>query len=93
MKQIKEDIPISSEGFLSLKCSHTRINVSVFSGVGHSPCLINIGTHRLGESFGERKGGGIKEGKSNYFSGIFEVKNSILKERRQLTLYTGALCI
>lgn len=49
------DVPISSEGFLSLKCSHTRINVSVFSGVGHSPCLKNTRTHGLGDTWGKGK--------------------------------------
>lgn len=37
---VKPNIPISSGGFLSLNRSHRRINVSVFSVVGHSPCLV-----------------------------------------------------
>lgn len=38
--KVKPNIPISSGGFLSLNRSHRRINVSVFSVVGHSPCLV-----------------------------------------------------
>lgn len=60
------DIPMSSVGFFSLKCSHTRINVSVFSGVGHSPCLIKKTRQ---ESVGNQ------ESDSNYFRVIFQVKN------------------
>lgn len=38
--KVKPDIPISSGGFLSLNRSHRRMNVSVFSVVGHSPWLV-----------------------------------------------------